>query len=306
MKALGGGAFLVAVITLSASGQVVIRPATTDQKAEATSYASKWQRILESLGRQVPPTVLGYPGYRGCDFAIVGPDSLAFVGRGTVLSAAEPVAQRSLSASQRILHAIGADDVDKTAKGNFVPQPGETLVDATPDTLRARFVDAWCKDNRVELLVVESHDRFLAIALSGNIPSVGDDTQRFENVINDGKILPLYMSRRCEEDCRTYLVPITALRDSLRGAVEKTSEARADSIRTIAKAQKWTSGQLTAVLGNGVELGMTSDMVRASWGEPEKINRTLTNNGSTDQWVFQTDYVYFSRGRVTSIQTASH
>lgn len=51
-------------------------------------------------------------------------------------------------------------------------------------------------------------------------------------------------------------------------------------------------------------LGMTADEVKNStWGEPKDINRTITQYGVTEQWVYPDyKYIYFDNGVVTAIQ----
>lgn len=54
----------------------------------------------------------------------------------------------------------------------------------------------------------------------------------------------------------------------------------------------------------GVRLGMTQDDVLASsWGRPERVNRTITASGTSEQWVYGGhNYLYFENGVLTSIQ----
>ena len=60
-----------------------------------------------------------------------------------------------------------------------------------------------------------------------------------------------------------------------------------------------------------IRLGMTSDMARASWGEPMSINRSVGSWGVDEQWVYRYlpvswinsyayKYVYFENGILTS------
>jgi len=54
-----------------------------------------------------------------------------------------------------------------------------------------------------------------------------------------------------------------------------------------------------------VHIGMTKEQVKASWGPPYKVNRTVTAYGTREQWVyrgFTSGYVYFDDGVVTAIQ----
>lgn len=55
-----------------------------------------------------------------------------------------------------------------------------------------------------------------------------------------------------------------------------------------------------------VAIGMTPDQVRRSWGDPDKINRSVYESGVHEQWVYKVDdiesqYVYFRDGVVTGI-----
>ena len=56
--------------------------------------------------------------------------------------------------------------------------------------------------------------------------------------------------------------------------------------------------------GKNPHLGMTKEEVEASlWGRPEKINRTVTQYSSREQWVYgQGQYLYFEDGILTSFQ----
>lgn len=54
----------------------------------------------------------------------------------------------------------------------------------------------------------------------------------------------------------------------------------------------------------GVTVGMTTAQVlNSNWGKPTKINRTVTQNGTHEQWVYGgNNYLYFENGKVTAIQ----
>lgn len=57
-----------------------------------------------------------------------------------------------------------------------------------------------------------------------------------------------------------------------------------------------------------IKLGMTDEMVRASWGDPDDINRSVGSWGVHEQWVYprssyDDDYLYFENGILTSWQT---
>ena len=52
-----------------------------------------------------------------------------------------------------------------------------------------------------------------------------------------------------------------------------------------------------------VAMGMTKEMCRAAWGEPDHINKTTTKNGKHEQWVYSLgNYLYFDNNILTEIQ----
>jgi len=55
----------------------------------------------------------------------------------------------------------------------------------------------------------------------------------------------------------------------------------------------------------GVRVGMTADQVltQSSWGRPNSVNRTTTQYGTHEQWVYGgSNYLYFDNGKLTAIQ----
>jgi tetratricopeptide (TPR) repeat protein len=57
-------------------------------------------------------------------------------------------------------------------------------------------------------------------------------------------------------------------------------------------------------LNQGVRIGMTKqEVLDSNWGEPKTINRTTTQYGTNEQWVYYGNkYLYFDNGILTAIQ----
>ena len=49
---------------------------------------------------------------------------------------------------------------------------------------------------------------------------------------------------------------------------------------------------------------MTAEMARLAWGEPTTVNTTITSRGKSEQWVYESSYLYLTNGSVTAIQTS--
>lgn len=57
------------------------------------------------------------------------------------------------------------------------------------------------------------------------------------------------------------------------------------------------------ILARKVKIGFTKEMCEIAWGKPEKINTTITNSVTSEQWVYGLGtYLYFRNGKLTSIQ----
>jgi hypothetical protein len=52
-----------------------------------------------------------------------------------------------------------------------------------------------------------------------------------------------------------------------------------------------------------VLIGMTKEMCRLAWGDPNRVNKTTTSSGTIEQWVYSLrHYLYFTADKLTAIQ----
>ena len=95
-------------------------------------------------------------------------------------------------------------------------------------------------------------------------------------------------TRACPSDPRERAMEARQVAE----AWEKDAKAKADQVDARLKNHEaW--------------VGMTVDQLRASWGEPEWGNRTVTAAGTHDQWHYRRrpfSYVYLENGVVTALQ----
>jgi hypothetical protein len=75
------------------------------------------------------------------------------------------------------------------------------------------------------------------------------------------------------------------------------SEQRADYYKGKFGFKNWY-----LILQGKAVLGMTREMCRLAWGDPEKINETITKRINSEQWVYSSGYLYFTNGILTAIQ----
>jgi hypothetical protein len=48
---------------------------------------------------------------------------------------------------------------------------------------------------------------------------------------------------------------------------------------------------------------LPEEVVASSWGKPQRVNKTTTQWGTNEQWVYSgNNYLYFEKGRLTAIQ----
>jgi len=70
------------------------------------------------------------------------------------------------------------------------------------------------------------------------------------------------------------------------------------------KEYKWPASIWRLIEARKIQLGMTPDMVRLSWGPPRRVNRSIYTFGVHEQWVYGDygPYLYFEDGKLTAIQ----
>lgn len=81
------------------------------------------------------------------------------------------------------------------------------------------------------------------------------------------------------------------------------AEAKAAKDRAIAEAKLKREKK-----SSGVHIGMTTqDVLDSSWGRPKKINRSVNEYGTREQWVYPGyNYLYFDDGILKTIHTSSN
>ncbi len=106
------------------------------------------------------------------------------------------------------------------------------------------------------------------------------------------------------------IVDVVVVGDQIKFVIQKTTgESFTDNRlpsdvyftrdpRQIFSARAWAYIERSKVF-----VGMTKDQALASWGRPERINRTLTRGGVSEQWVYGlSTYLYFTNGKLTAAQ----
>lgn len=64
----------------------------------------------------------------------------------------------------------------------------------------------------------------------------------------------------------------------------------------------WSKDVVRCVRERSVCMGMPPDAVKASWGDPDDINRSVTRYSVSEQWIYGRTYVYLRDGKVDSWQ----
>lgn len=66
--------------------------------------------------------------------------------------------------------------------------------------------------------------------------------------------------------------------------------------------KKYNQSIAAKIVERKIWIGMTSEMAVDSWGSPKDINRTVTQYGTSEQWVYSSGYLYFDNGILKSWQ----
>lgn len=101
--------------------------------------------------------------------------------------------------------------------------------------------------------------------------------------------------------------PTAAELEARKQAEERARKAEDQYLKTPAgklwqKHKDWHRQYCEAIVKHKVMTGMNPEQVRAAWGRPEHINRTVIPGRTTEQWVYGDTYLYFDDGLLTSWQ----
>ena len=75
-----------------------------------------------------------------------------------------------------------------------------------------------------------------------------------------------------------------------------------DSIQYVELTKRYGNKSAKRIMKKEIWLGMTIQQAIESIGEPEKINETVTSNGTDYQFVYEEKYLYFTNGVLKSFQ----
>jgi hypothetical protein len=92
----------------------------------------------------------------------------------------------------------------------------------------------------------------------------------------------------------------------LRTPAKSRSEAAAQSLSQISDKFGVGGNEWDIVARRKVQVGMSECAAYASWGRPERVNRTATAGGSMAQWSYgDGNYLYIGEGKVTAAQNST-
>jgi hypothetical protein len=104
----------------------------------------------------------------------------------------------------------------------------------------------------------------------------------------------------CERFATTHLVQNRAKK--LRAIEAKRRQREADRLLAIDLLPLNEEGK-NSLRKHEIWIGATADMAVLCYGKPEKINKTITEAGTSEQWVYSLDQIlYVESGVVRSIQ----
>lgn len=63
--------------------------------------------------------------------------------------------------------------------------------------------------------------------------------------------------------------------------------------------KKYGNNLWQAMMDEKIQIGMPPEMVRIAWGDPDRINESMSASGYQKQWVYGHKYVYFKNGKCT-------
>jgi hypothetical protein len=65
---------------------------------------------------------------------------------------------------------------------------------------------------------------------------------------------------------------------------------------------KWTEEDWNLINDGKIKLGMTKEQVQLSWGKPKKLNEDIYQGAVREQWIYDSQYLYFENDKLTAMQ----
>jgi len=65
----------------------------------------------------------------------------------------------------------------------------------------------------------------------------------------------------------------------------------------------WNNEIWELINSGKVRIGMNKKQVKLSWGKPEKINKDIYRGSIHEQWIYDSQYLYFENDKLTAIQS---
>jgi hypothetical protein len=116
---------------------------------------------------------------------------------------------------------------------------------------------------------------------------------------------------RKDPDDRGYFYSLPCLLTSEKSP-SPTSKLNKKAQELCSKHQDWTARQCSLIAQHRVAIGMTHEMVLASWRRPKGMTKSIVEGSFHERWVYMSrlamcavsadDYVYFENGLVSGIQ----
>lgn len=144
---------------------------------------------------------------------------------------------------------------------------------------------------------------------SSGIRNIGDKRSPIVLVIDNpeyGKHFCYYEDERADPKFKLTTVILKGEKPLVCGVLQpKADYDKAQVLKQKKKAEltrKYGAKNAKDIMDGIIRTGMTKEMCRESWGNPDKINRTITSYGTSEQWVYGDSYVYFEGNRLSAIQ----
>lgn len=142
--------------------------------------------------------------------------------------------------------------------------------------------------------LIEKHGTFWKVEHDSNVGYVYGSALESKATVVARKKIYEFKKRQAESD-------------SIRKSEYKLKKDSIDSAKQTIKlqelTQKFGASNAKKIMQHKIWIGMTKGMLLESWGKPIDINRTVTQNLISEQWVYYNyKYVYLENNVVTSWQ----
>lgn len=196
-----------------------------------------------------------------------------------------------------------AREIEKQAWEDSLKRDISYINSIYPTIARIDDIAVLSEINRDKKVFLHSRDSVELVGYKNDTAYVFHKGRLYQTVLKDlispvaDSLLAIFTEQEAEKEKNREIALEQEAKRKKAAGIAAMNKRKANLI------DKYGESIANLIIQHKVKIGMTKEMARESWGIPEDINKTTTQYGTFEQWVYGGgNYLYFDNGVLTTIQ----